>query len=300
MYDEPIIYQDNMLCIKIVQRKLIREPLLGLWHYHREVEWLYVQEGVLEMRIQEQVYTLEPGDVLLIGSSQPHATWSVVTEKVAFLVLHVDLYAYSDPSVMLYYRTLYEVDGPLSGYNEQFRKVPGLKESIGNAIIGIYSEMQNRQRGREVAVGLHVKQLILSILRSCDKEEDGENRELPLDSSLRPVFEYVERHLSDKIEMSTISQMTNMSYHYFSKYFKKTIGLSFVEYVNIQRIKKAERLLLTEQAKIIEIAEKVGISNMTHFYELFKRYNRCSPKEYVRRLASNTEAAHPQVIPKPK
>ncbi|MBD2863502.1 helix-turn-helix domain-containing protein [Paenibacillus oceani] len=296
MYDERIPYQDAMLCIKVNQHMKIREPLLRLWHYHRELEWLYIQEGSLQIRVQEQVYTLGPGGVLLVGSSQPHATWTVVSEKVIYLTLHFDLNAYSDPSVMLYYRTLYEIDGPLSRFNEQFHTVPQLREDIGRAISGIYHEMHCRRRGSEVAIGLYVKQLLLSVLRS-ESEEEGENRELPPASNLRQVFDYVERHLSDKIEMDTISKMTNMSYHYFSKYFKKTIGLSFVQYVNIQRIKKAERLLLTEQAKITEIAEKVGITNMTHFYQLFKRYNRCSPKEYALRLTTNADKLSPSSAP---
>ncbi|MFC3770517.1 helix-turn-helix domain-containing protein [Paenibacillus sp. GCM10012303] len=283
MYDEPIYYQDNMLRIKTLQHMKIREPLQRKWHYHRELEFLYIQEGVLQIRVQERVFTLEPGDVLLIGASQPHVTWSVLSEKVVYLILHFDMHAYSDPSVMLYYRTFYEIDGPLSRYNDWFQTDPQLKSDIGDAITCIHREMESRRRGYEIAIDLHVKRLLLTIVRS--EQNDMENwNEPPSAYNLHPVFDYVDKHLSGKIEMETISKMTNMSYHYFSKYFKKIIGVSFVEYVNMQRVRKAERLLLTESVNITEIAEKVGISNMTHFYELFKRYNRCSPKEYIQRL----------------
>ncbi|WP_442951555.1 helix-turn-helix domain-containing protein [Paenibacillus sp. GYB004] len=48
----------------------------------------------------------------------------------------------------------------------------------------------------------------------------------------------------------------NLSYSYFSKYFKRVMGLSFIEYVSIRRIKQAERLLLTMDGSIATIAEQ--------------------------------------------
>lgn len=75
-----------------------------------------------------------------------------------------------------------------------------------------------------------------------------------------------------------------MSYTYFSKFFQKCVGVSFTDYVNRQRIRKAEQLLITKTDIVTDIAVTVGIENMAHFYELFKRYNGCTPKEYVRKL----------------
>lgn len=62
------------------------------------------------------------------------------------------------------------------------------------------------------------------------------------------------------------------------------LGISFTDYVNRRKIQKAERLLLTQNMKVTEIAEAVGIENMAHFYELFKRYTGCKPKEYTAKL----------------
>ncbi|MFD0712580.1 helix-turn-helix domain-containing protein [Paenibacillus sp. GCM10027626] len=58
----------------------------------------------------------------------------------------------------------------------------------------------------------------------------------------------------------------------------------FVEYVNRKRIAKAEQLLVTTRDSVTEIALAVGIGNMAHFYELFKRYNRCTPKQFLHKM----------------
>lgn len=91
------------------------------------------------------------------------------------------------------------------------------------------------------------------------------------DSNLKPVLDYVEAHLSDKISAEQACQLVNFSYTYFLKYFKQIMGISFTDYVIHRRIKYAERLLLTEDLSIAQIAEQVGLPNLSHFYKLFKR-----------------------------
>ncbi|MDF2669562.1 MAG: transcriptional regulator, AraC family, partial [Paenibacillus sp.] len=102
---------------------------------------------------------------------------------------------------------------------------------------------------------------------------------------MKRIIEFVDEHLTSKINMEQVSKLAGMSYSYFSKFFKKAMGSSFTEYVNLRRIRNAERLLVTSDRSVIEIAVTVGIENMAHFYELFKRHNGCTPKEYLRRLS---------------
>jgi AraC-like DNA-binding protein len=282
MINEEIPYQNLMLCIQIQKRKL-RNLLKKRWHYHRELEVAYILNGVLRKQIQDTTYRLEPGDVHIVGSSQPHCSWCADGDSAEYLLLHFDLQAYFDPSLLMHYPFLYEIADPISRLNDTFQHNEPLQASIGQIMVAISDEMEKKLKGYELAIQLQVKQLLLLLLRN-DPHETPKSSELPPAYNLRQVIDYVEQNLHQNIEMEAISQMANMSYHYFSKYFKKTVGLSFIDYVNIQRIKKAERLLLTENINVTEVAEKVGITNMTHFYNLFKRYNRCSPKEYVRRL----------------
>ncbi|CAG7644317.1 HTH-type transcriptional activator RhaS [Paenibacillus solanacearum] len=282
MFDEVIPYQNLMLCIQIRKREKRRQQKKR-WHYHRELEFAYVLEGVLGKQIQDKQYRLEPGEALIVGSSQPHCSWCADGDATTYLILHFDLQPYFDPSLMTYYHFFYEITGPLSQLNETLRQNEELRISLGQHMKSIYDEMEQKTVGYELAIQLQVKQLLLLLLR-CGPNEAPKTNKVPPAYNLRPVIDYVERHLQENIEMETVSQMVNMSYHYFSKYFKKMVGMSFVDYVNIQRIKKAERLLLTEKINITQVAEMVGFVNMTHFYDLFKRYNHCSPKEYIRRL----------------
>jgi YesN/AraC family two-component response regulator len=58
------------------------------------------------------------------------------------------------------------------------------------------------------------------------------------------------------------------------------MGTTFVEYINIIRIKEAKILLKETDSKIIEIAYKVGFNNVTYFNLIFKKITGQTPFEF--------------------
>src|SRR5262249_51409764 len=132
-----------------------------------------------------------------------------------------------------------------------------------------------------------IKNLLLLLLRNDNRDFSSLTEDNGL-SRLRPALDYIDQNLSEKITVENVCGILNLSYHYFIKYFKKVMGLSFVDYVNYKRIKKAERLLLTGDLSMMEVSFEVGILNMAQFYKLFKRHNQCSPKEFKQRMRGQT------------
>ncbi|MDT2237564.1 helix-turn-helix domain-containing protein [Paenibacillus larvae] len=55
--------------------------------------------------------------------------------------------------------------------------------------------------------------------------------------------------------------------------------MTFSEYVNTFRIEKAKHLLLQTELKTNEIAARVGYTDPTYFYRIFKKYVGVSPTE---------------------
>lgn len=284
-FQEPIYYQNEHLCMKVwqfVDQRPKQQPG-RLWHYHKEVELIVVQEGTLIIRTPDNTYRLSPGDVVIIGSSQLHSGTKPEEEDLVYIVLHVDLQPYFDPAMMMYYRYFSEMVRPLEDLNYMFADNDRAKQEIGRIITEIHSEVMGKAKGYEIAVSMHIKHLLLTLLR-FDEQELLQPFELVDASIMRPILEHVDKHLGEKIDMEEVSRIAGMSYTYFSKFFKKCVGLSFTDYVNRQRIRKAEHLLITRTESVSGIASAVGIENMAHFYELFKRYNGCTPKEYAKKL----------------
>lgn len=278
---EPIHYQNQQLCLKVwtFQTEDFTGAGLPSWHYHKEVEFILVLAGVHEMHTLSRTYRLEPGDVMVIGSNQLHRAAGYPGQEAEYIVLHVDLEPYFDPATINYLSCFMEILQPLDGLNDRFVSTRDARERIGFAISSIHEEVMAKRHGYEVAVSMHIKALMLAMLR-----HDVNGILTPggkLDAQvLKPVVAYIDEHLEGRISMQELSSLAGMSYAYFSKYFKTHMGLPFTEYVNRRRIAKATRLLALTDRKITDVAHSVGLENMAHFYEMFKRFNGCTPKQF--------------------
>lgn len=285
--NEKVVYQNPLLFLKVWElhgvERIRRATDAWHWHYHKEVEFLAIIEGGLEVQTMSSLTMLGPGDVMVIGSSRPHRTWSAAGKPVRYIVFQVDLVRHFDQSILPYLHHFSELTGPLEDLNYIFEASPSARNEAHALIADIYEETYRGRTGYEIAVSASIKRLLLLMLRGDDRgvlrgtEEAGIVR-------MRPVLDYVESRLGEKIAVDDVRRLLGMSYHHFIKTFKRTMGIPFVDYVNFNRIKKAERLLLTTDLSIMEVSFEVGIWNMAQFYKLFKRHNQHSPKEFRQRM----------------
>lgn len=279
---EAIRYQNAALAIKIIEVRNNWEPGYLRWHYHKELEFVFVKKGSLVFHIEEQSYRMQPGDVVLVGSDQLHANQRVDCREAVSLVMHVMLHPYFDPAIAPYSPYFSEHLRPLSELNAIFRQQDAVRRQVGQNMRHIFKEMRAQEDSFEMAVSVQVKQMLLSLFRH-DPNRAGSGKGPDL-HALQPVLHYVDQHLSGKIDMKEACRLLNMSYSYFSKYFKDVMGTSFMEYVNLKRIQLAERHLATKTAAVNEVAHRVGLENIAHFYRLFRRYNGCTPKQYAEQM----------------
>ncbi len=91
---------------------------------------------------------------------------------------------------------------------------------------------------------------------------------------------YMEQHLSEDIDASTVAAHCNMSYFHFSRTFKRIYGESFSEFVLKARIKKAADLLHAQNASVTRVCYEVGFKDISYFARMFRRYMGVSPSAY--------------------
>lgn len=296
-YEEPVneevIYQNPLLSLKVWEikddRVEVSTPIdYYPWHYHKEVELLAILEGTLTVQTKSNYVSISSGDVLLMGAFQPHRTSKVWKGKLRYVVLQVDLTKHFDQSILPYLYYFSELTQPLEFLNYIFSQNEEAKIEAHHLITEIHRESQWKQKGYEIAINYAIKKLLLLLVRNDTNNmlQYSETHDL---SRLKPVLDYIDSHLQERILVEEACGLLNFSYHYFIKYFKKTMGMSFIDYINRKRIKKAELLLLTTEKSIMEIGYEVGISNMAQFYKLFKRFNQCSPKAFRNQMLTVEE-----------
>lgn len=281
VYNEKVVYENPLLSLKIFQSQRNHDFFIN-WHYHRELELLLVNQGTMDVYIDEEYFRLNAGDVAIIGAKQLHRDRSIGV-PLDYVVLQFDLEEFFDHSTMPYMRYFSETKNPLSRANYIFQENKAANKEAADCILAILQEVSFKQNGYEIAVNMSIKKLLLLLLRSDSKKLLADHDDFDR-VRLRGVLDFVEEHLTDRIAVEDVSKLANMSYYYFVKFFKKAIGLSFTEYVNYRKIKWAERILLTKDLSVSEVGDRIGMPNMAHFYKMFKKYNDCSPKQFQKRM----------------
>ncbi|RUT33612.1 AraC family transcriptional regulator [Paenibacillus zeisoli] len=278
LIEEPILYNDPLL--RILVRSFHSAAICQHgWHVHPELEIIAVRSGRMEIHTPAEVYHLRAGDVLILGSREPHLDLRRPGEVVDYVVIQFELDAFLDSNMLPFLYLFQESLLPLTKLNLLFRDNPELRQQFYSTVLELQQEHEQKQRGYEMAINYLVKKCLFLLTRHENRGLLEHNRPVNY-AKLKLIFDYVEAHLSTKITVEQACLLVNFSYTYFLKYFKQTMGMTFTDYVIHRRIKYAERLLLTEDLSIAQIAEQVGLPNLSHFYKLFRRVHHCSPKSF--------------------
>ncbi|MDF2936624.1 MAG: transcriptional regulator-like protein [Paenibacillaceae bacterium] len=280
---EDIQYQHPFLAVKIfdAERSCQPDKKVTRWHYHKEIELILMLKGRYGFYLNETPVVLQPGELILIGSNELHTDYPC--DNGSYLVFQFDIQEHLEHSGLPYYRYFADPSIPLSRLNYIFKENPEASKAVADCIQAINEEFLSKQDGYEIAISIQIKRIILTLLRA-DWRKVIPSRENSDIIRLRPVLDYIDNHLGDKLQVEEACKLTNMSYHYFVKYFKKTMGISFVDYITLKKIRRAERLLLTKDLSISQIGEEVGMSNMAHFYKMFRKFKECSPNEFRKKM----------------
>jgi two-component system response regulator YesN len=102
--------------------------------------------------------------------------------------------------------------------------------------------------------------------------------------AIRRVCDHIDKHYTQNLSLAEAAEMAHLSVSYFSSLFKKSTGLTYLNYVNQLRIDKAKELLLEPEMKIYEVADLVGFTSLPYFNRVFKLIVGATPLEYRKKL----------------
>jgi AraC family transcriptional regulator len=97
---------------------------------------------------------------------------------------------------------------------------------------------------------------------------------------LQQVIDYINAYLDRDLSLKELSNVVQMSPHYFSKLFKQSTGNTLHQYVIRCRIERAKDLLKLRKLSIAEIATLTGFADQSHLHRHFKRLVGVTPKNY--------------------
>jgi len=253
----------------------------NLWHYHPEIELVYVNGGAGKRQIGSHISCYTDGDLILIGSNLPHCGFTdkfTGNKSEIVIQMKVDFLGNSFFNIpeMKQSQTLFEIARGGVAFSGETKNIVGEKlENLENesdfeqllSILSILNELSNSRDFKVLnAEGFSFKTDI----------EDNDR--------INIVFNHVRNNFKEEITLSEISDKAGMTVPSFCRYFKKITNKTFIQFVNEYRLVHASKLLAEQPMSITDVCFESGFNNFSHFNKSFKAFTGQNPSEYRNRL----------------
>lgn len=91
---------------------------------------------------------------------------------------------------------------------------------------------------------------------------------------------YIQVHSAEKLSISDVAAQVGYAEYYFSKKFKKEMGISVKDYIKKVKVERAKILLRSETITVQEISESLSFGTQSYFAEIFHKFTGVTPGEY--------------------
>jgi ABC-type Fe3+-hydroxamate transport system substrate-binding protein len=114
-------------------------------------------------------------------------------------------------------------------------------------------------------------------------------------TALELVKDYMERNYNENVTIEQLARIAKISPKYFVDLFKKTFGISAIDYLTELRINRAKQLMAQSGAKLRDIAHQVGYNDEFYFSRKFKKEVGMPPTVYMNRRRRKIAAYKPSI-----
>lgn len=108
------------------------------------------------------------------------------------------------------------------------------------------------------------------------------------DSDIESVLLYIAQNYAQNITLENVAETVSLTPTYLSRKFRTATGMTFKEYLNYVRIKRASQSLLTTDDSITKIALDCGFNSSNYFKDLFRKITGISPRAFRKQAADNS------------
>ena len=77
-----------------------------------------------------------------------------------------------------------------------------------------------------------------------------------------------------------MAELVHLNEEYFSRLFRQETGDTFKDFMMMEKMKAAKKLLAETHLSVSIVASKVGYDNFSHFSKMFNKMTEMTPQEY--------------------
>lgn len=249
-------------------------------HYHQNPEMFYVLAGELEVKIDDQVFLMTKGDIVLVNANKRHLMNGGEGLLAARFEIDFHVLAEQMETMQLLFWCNTVVDK-----NEAYQE---LRQRL-DQILARYFEKEDKSALLLKALYYETAYILTSnfLVKTDDARVYLENTQDK--QRLRQIQNYIQANYQSEISLNDLANRLFLSNAYLSRYVKKHLGLTFMEYLNNVRLFHAVDELLYTQKNMTRIALDNGFPTSAAFTKAFRDVYGVAPSEYRRKMRKQNE-----------
>ena len=234
-------------------------------HTHNHTELFYIVGGRGQFRIQDQLYPVNPNNLVIINPNVTHTEVSLNAQPLEYIVLGIE-------GVEL-------ATGENS--NGQFCILDHYESvEISGCLRNILREMEQKSPGHEDVCQAYMEILIIRLMRNTALAVPTEPRIISGNRQCAAVRRYIDMHFKEPLTLEQLAEEAHINKYYLSHAFKREYGVSPINYMITRRIEESKYLLAETDLSMSQIAQLLGFSSLSYFSQVFRRTQSVSPMEY--------------------
>ena len=243
-------------------------------HDHSAVEVLLTIDGTVTYTVEDTVYQVRKGEVLIIPPDTPHSL-SMEEGSSRYLFLF-------EPDAIMSMRDIKSI---AMYFNKPFHLRDGSEAHV--RIRELLLRARDAYEKREMRCNTGCYSCILRIYATLGQQylsgvrprtDDGLRN---MDSEvITAVMTYINNHYREELSLEDVARFAGFSRYYFSRSFKRQTGYSFKDYLCQKRLQVAMDLLIRTNHSMRDVAIESGFGSVATFNRVFREKKGCTPTQY--------------------
>ncbi len=250
-------------------------------HWHRDLEIAYCIHGHATHIIDGKSYVESPGRLIVTNCESIHYVIPdpslLQSSEIVALVIIIDRNFLDNNFPQ--YQNFYFSNNKNQTSPEIIHCFGKIQTFYDNKKHGAYDPLYMESLALELLYYMCLEGVVLR--KNADKISSlkGEER-------IKAVLQYVEGHYQESMTETSVAEKFYFSPSYFSHYFKKCTGETFLKYLRNYRLEKARDELINSDTPIYRIAMECGFSDDRRLIIAFKQKYGITPLQYRKNCTS--------------
>lgn len=252
------------------------------WHYHPEVEFVFIKEGSGTEFMGDNIRPFRKGDLLLVGSGLPHY-WHCSEEyykddsdaKCEAVVAHFHPGFLGDKFMELPENKI------IRELLKNSKRGILVNETIREQVVELLFQMLQASDCKKLLLLLNMLEIIAgSHHKLLCSEGFVPNHDASQTETINQIYAYSLANFHRKITLEEIAAVAHLSPNSFCRHFKSHTRKTYSEFLQEIRVGHACKLLIENQLTIGHICDASGFNTFANFYRYFKLITGKTPQQY--------------------